>query len=991
MAQAQQESLEEFRLIQERTVENFYSKPKSYIKKALGSLKPRIDLSKILDENNQLEEDPNAIQDTINKYFKNIMRERNFDLENFPNWQDEYLPKPIDQTIYNQVLSPFDNNTIDEAIHTLPKKKSPGKSEISYDIIKLLKGKITTHLTSIFNQILTSSSIPHLWKQTSITLIPKKLLWSHKLNDTRPISLVDSTRKIFTGIINKRLSSTLKSNSILSEFNFAGLPGQSTLEPLTIVNSAIQAANVNNKEFWFASLDIAKAFDSVPIPAIKKSLERIKCPPQLISLLINLLMNREISINSPFGPTNPFVVNNGIEQGETISPITWVIFYDPLISKLSRCKKIQGYLAPNALAYMDDLALIADSKPKMENLLETANQFFQINDITCNKEKTKIINNIKVKRGSPRTINFENLPIQVLKPYESIKYLGVLISPRSLLKANRKAFSQIASQILDELNKRQWKGEIKQRICEWVIMGKFEYFLSITHLNKSLLNTIQRKVNQVIKSGYKISSKCSNSIIMSQGGLSLPLLEERQRSSLINNLITKLATPITRKYIIQTIQCIQKKEAIWFCPICDPEKFDQDNWILYTAKAAKSFKIQICPPNCPLQLENACNSIGLSFKNLSSQLRETAVHTSNALNIKFSNQLLRFNSSIKLSWLQLISHTGIVRCGPEPIWFKNFHNNSNLTGSHRSIPNPNPIFWFLHTMNAIIKTHKRYRLIQENTLLKGRHYTIDPDNNLIKCPGCPLGLSLNNYCSITFLSSNASSLWTINKVSLYAKHRLCNIIEDLANSPTENETFLQSVDILQPIPSPSPLQAIGHCSLFHIQLSKQDLIINETKVTMSNPGLPDGNILRAIFDIIQWCPSHSTIEVRSNKRIIRTPPTFPRKCVKVNFATLTSKIKQISSQKNISIEFTKPKSKPRYTNSIFWNNPSLHFAENPTINKADLGSSSRWCKKIFSITRSYIICESSSITKTFGQSHDTFELQIINSSSKFLKGLQQHL
>jgi hypothetical protein len=160
-----------------------------------------------------------------------------------------------------------------------------------------------------------------------------------------------------------------------------------------------------------------------------------------------------VSITTPSGLTDPFTVNNGIEQGKTLSPILWVIFYDPLVSRLSEHQTIKEYTAPNALAYMDDLALIASSKNNLENLFTTANQFFMINGLKCNKDKTKVINNIPGNSSSSREICFDNLTIPVLKPFKSVKYLGILISPSRSLQNNRKDFIQSVTNISEMLSR----------------------------------------------------------------------------------------------------------------------------------------------------------------------------------------------------------------------------------------------------------------------------------------------------------------------------------------------------------------------------------------------------------------------------------------------------------------------------------------------------------------------------------------------------------
>lgn len=991
LAQAHQELLEEYHRNLETAVEDFYNKPKNYINRALGAIKPKLDLSRVYNTNGELEEDPDLIKDAIAEYFQNILQQRPFNLTDYPDWQEAYRPLNINQEIYKETLSTIDHQILLEAIKNLPKNKAPGKSEISYDIIKLLGKGAIEPLCSIFNSIIQTTTIPKSWKQTITTLIPKKVIWSHNLNDTRPISLVDSTRKLLTGIINKRLTKILKSNKVLSDLNFAGLPGQSTLEPLTIVNSAIMAANANNKEFWFASLDIAKAFDSAPIQAIQKSFERINCPNKLTQLVINLFSYREVSINTPSGPTNPFLVNNGIEQGETLSPITWVIFYDPLITKLSKHTKVNSYLAPNALAYMDDLALIADNKIKLEILLKTANQFFQINSLKCNKDKTKIINNIPIKNNYSRQVMFDGHNIQVLKPKESIKYLGIQISPHNMLKSNRKTFEEMLLKITTELTFCKWKGEIKQKISEWVILGKFEYFLITSHLNKTLLTKLQRKINKMLKTAYRISSTCSNLILASKSGLNLSLLEERQRTSLIGNLITKLSTPSINKYLHQDIESIQRKEAIWYCPLCNPDKFRQDCWILSAAHAAQSIQIQICPPICPFSYENASNSIGFTFRNLKGANKKSAIRTVNALNIKFTNQLLRLNSNIKLSWSQLASHTGLSRCGPEPIWFKNFQNSTKLKGTHGPIPNPKPLFWIIHPSQIIVKTHKRTSEVNANMLLKGRHFLTDSNNNLIKCRGCSLGFNRSNSCSIIFSSTSASSLWTTCQNSSSSKYHLNNLIEEIHNTPQQHETILQNILIPQTTPTPPQLSTeLGLQQLYSIQAQQNDIIVNETKISAPIFNISSTNILLTIYDIIQWCPNLTIIEIRDNRKILQEVPSTTRRMVKINHSSIISRINLTSSQKSISIQYSRPKSKPRIIKSIHWNIHPIHLSENPKIGNLNIGSSTIWSKKVLHLVKTYMICESSSVIKTFGETLSTHGLEVLTKSSKRIRVLKNN-
>ena len=51
-----------------------------------------------------------------------------------------------------------------------------------------------------------------------------------------------------TSIINKRLAHILQKNNVLKGNNFAGLPLNSTFEPLRIINGILEDANEKDEE-----------------------------------------------------------------------------------------------------------------------------------------------------------------------------------------------------------------------------------------------------------------------------------------------------------------------------------------------------------------------------------------------------------------------------------------------------------------------------------------------------------------------------------------------------------------------------------------------------------------------------------------------------------------------------------------------------------------------------------------------------------------------
>ena len=165
--------------------------------------------------------------------------------------------------------------------------------------------------------------------------ISKKIAWKYNIEETQPIALLDTYRKIFTKILTNRLSKILLSNKILQGSNYAGLPNQGTFQPIQILNSTYNISKLNQKKLWILSLDIKAAFDSISNETINLAMKRLKIPNTFIKLILNILINREYKIITTYGLTDNIPIIKGIPQGETISSLLWTIFYDPLLTKLN--------------------------------------------------------------------------------------------------------------------------------------------------------------------------------------------------------------------------------------------------------------------------------------------------------------------------------------------------------------------------------------------------------------------------------------------------------------------------------------------------------------------------------------------------------------------------------------------------------------------------------------------------------------------------------
>lgn len=318
-------------------------------------------------------------------------------------WQNIYRPvDTVQASVYDSLLLPPSDDEWSATISSLPNNKAPGPSGISYEMIKQLPPFLSNHLKDIVTLCFTSGHIPLQWKEATIYPIPKPTDWNCYLKNTRPICLIETARKLMTKIMTNRLASILHRNHILKGNNYAGLPGGSCHTPIYVLESIIHDSSSNDKPLFIFLQDISKAFDSIDIHMLELAMLCLKIPQGFIKLTLNFFTNRSNRVITANGLSDPYKVKIGIDQGEVISPFLWVIYIDPLLVALNNTNPAPYFISSSSarsnvnistLAFMDDTTLISSSVDGLVSMLNTANEFYAMNNTKINFSKAKLITN----------------------------------------------------------------------------------------------------------------------------------------------------------------------------------------------------------------------------------------------------------------------------------------------------------------------------------------------------------------------------------------------------------------------------------------------------------------------------------------------------------------------------------------------------------------------------------------------------------------------
>jgi exonuclease III len=244
-----------------------------------------------LEKEEEIVVDSKSLKEEVVKHFQSVAGSQNKEKEIPEDWKDDYQAKEnINENIYKNLMDVPTLEEIRIMINNLAKGKAAGPSEITYELFKLASEEYIEKLRQLIGLIFNQQEIPVEWKNAYIYPIPKPKPWGSRLINTRPITLLDIARKLMMSILTQRLMKIFVEFNVLKGNQFAGLPGNSTFEPIRILNEIIQDANENEKELWIVSLDMSKAYDRVNVFMLEKAMLRLKLPKSFVNIIKSLFL-----------------------------------------------------------------------------------------------------------------------------------------------------------------------------------------------------------------------------------------------------------------------------------------------------------------------------------------------------------------------------------------------------------------------------------------------------------------------------------------------------------------------------------------------------------------------------------------------------------------------------------------------------------------------------------------------------------------------------
>ena len=360
------------------------------------------------------------------------------DIEHFNNFFAE-----VGRLTYEQTIAPTHLRNISEArpktnifrpqpvgldtiivtVKQLRKTNSVGADGIAQRFINDSLPAIAYYLTVIINTSIVTGVYPSLWKHGIITPIYKSGD-TDEINNYRPITILPVISKVLEKIAANQLTAFLEENNLISNTQHGFRSKLSTETALLKITNEIYN-NIDNNQINLLTLcDLSKAFDSVSHEILLNKLtnhgiDNFWCKDCLSARTQSVKIHEKVSSKKQ--------VSFGVPQGSILGPILFTIFINDLSSIAKDCLLIQ-YADDSQFLHAASVNNLNELIGKAKQTLTEAKQYFEINGLKLNPQKTQCI-----FIGSRQ--NIAKIPIDTMiefqgcyiKPSTTVKNLGVYI------------------------------------------------------------------------------------------------------------------------------------------------------------------------------------------------------------------------------------------------------------------------------------------------------------------------------------------------------------------------------------------------------------------------------------------------------------------------------------------------------------------------------------------------------------------------------------
>ena len=395
---------------------------------------------------------------------------------------------------------------------------------ISNEMLKCNPKAISKVLCHLFNFILHSKVFPEGWNLSLIKPIHKSGS-TLKHENYRGICISNHLTKLFTQLLNKRLTKWTEVNKILPENSLGFCKGLRTEDGLFVLESIIDKYARKGSKVYACFVDFSKFYDTISHDLLFSKLANIGLSGNFYFLLRNMYHSCKYAVkvqlpirgDSKHETKSPLITYKwyrtvsfgaiaGLKQGCSLSPLLANTYLSDLHSHLELGHSKAPVLSQSSVTsvtWADDLLITSLGQEGLQHCINNLHSYTKQWGLELSFKKTRCVIFSKGHTNYDLKKNF--IFGETIIQFESFyKYLGVEINDNSqfsLVKIERVKKARKAIGMIKKL--LSTTGNVSVKLAKKLFESKIEPILTYG----SIIWAIEKSTNTVLITGTKIANQ----------------------------------------------------------------------------------------------------------------------------------------------------------------------------------------------------------------------------------------------------------------------------------------------------------------------------------------------------------------------------------------------------------------------------------------------------------------------------------------------------